>query len=173
MKSKGLWFVVLAVALSAGCGDDRSVNLTGLWVPDGEIACVADPPLVREQTTGDGPPDADGMGREPTLLDGETVVLEYELSHVGNTVTVTLYVDGYEGFTDTGTVVGDRIHFARADAIASEDTTVDILSSERLFVTSVTTGIDEDFTDTCEFHLMRNGERVMPEGPDAGADPGA
>ena len=173
IRNASLCFVVLAVALSAGCGDERSVNLTGLWEPDGEITCVEDPPLVREPTTGDGPPAADGMGREPTLLDGETVMLQYELSHVGNTVTVTIYVDGYEGFTDTGTVAGDRIHFARADDIASEVTTVDILSSERLFVTSVTTGIDEDFTDTCEFHLMRNGERHMPEGPDAGADQGA
>ena len=102
IKSTSLWFVVLAVALSAGCGDERSVNLSGLWVPDGEIACVADPPLVREPTTGDGPADADGMGREPTLLDGETVALQYQLSHVGNTVTVTLYVDGYEGLPTPG-----------------------------------------------------------------------
>ena len=156
VKSKSLWLVGLAVAVSAGCGEDRSLDLTGLWVPDGEIECVEDPPLVREPTTGDGLAAADGMGRGPTLLDGETVALDYELSHVGNTVTVTLYVDGYEGFTDTGTVVGDRIHFSRADDIASETTTVDILSSERLFVTTVTTGIDDDFTDTCEFHLMRN-----------------
>ena len=148
------------------------MNLTGLWVPDGEIECVQDPPLVREPTTADGLPAADGTGREPTVVDAEMFVLEYELSHVGNTVTVTLYVDGYEGFTDTGNVVADRIHFARVDDVASETTTVDILSSERLFVTSVTTGIDDDFTDTCEFHLMRNGERSVPEAPDADADQG-